>query len=106
VHRALGPGFVEKIYEKALKCDFKNNGIHFENQKEIYVRYKNIELGTQRVDFFIEHDVIVELKAVSEINEIHKAQMLSYLKTVDKRVGLILNYAKATLEIKRIVNNF
>jgi len=106
VHKSLGPGFIEKIYEKALKYEFGEKDIKFTNQTEVNVSYKGLDLGKQRIDFLIEDEVIVELKAVSEINDIHLAQILSYLKTIDKRVGLILNFAKGTLDIKRVVNNF
>ncbi len=61
-------------------------------------------MGDQRVDFLVENEIILELKSVSEINEIHEAQLLSYLKTTDKRLGLILNFAKRKLDIKRLVN--
>ncbi len=104
VHKALGPGFVEKIYQKALAYEFKEAKIIFEEQKRIKVNYKGVYLGDQRVDFLVENEIILELKSVSEINEIHEAQLLSYLKTTDKRLGLILNFAKRKLDIKRLVN--
>ena len=106
VHKKLGPGFVEKIYEKAMAYEFEKNKISFKEQIEIRVKYDTIELGHQRADFLIEDEVIVELKCVSEINEIHEAQILSYLKTADKRVGLILNFARKKLDIKRMVNQY
>lgn len=106
-HKFLGPGFIEKVYEKALAIEFKENKIRYSRQKEIEVKYRNnMLLGKQRVDFIVEDEVILELKAVSAIMDLHKAQMLSYLKTMDKRVGLILNFARPTLDIKRVVNNF
>lgn len=105
VHKRLGPGFIEKIYEKALACELRRAGIKFYEQADIKVKYKNLDLGCQRVDFMMD-GVILELKSVSEINEIHEAQMLSYLKTADKRVGLILNFAKKKLDIKRMVNHY
>ena len=106
VHKALGPGFVERIYEQALGYEMKRQHIAFVGQKPIQVRYEGVELGTQRVDLMVEDAVMVELKSVSAINEIHEAQMLSYLKAADKRVGLILNFAKTRLDIKRMVNRF
>jgi len=105
VHKKLGPGFVEKIYEKALAYEFKKAKINFHEQAEIRVKYEDTELGYQKVDFIIE-EVILELKSVSEVNEIHEAQILSYLKTTNKRVGLILNFAKKKLDIKRMVNKY
>ena len=106
IHKQLGPGFTEKIYEKALEYELKENKVKFENQKVINVKYKDKLLGEQRIDFNVEDKIILELKAVSEINEIHMAQILSYLKSTDIRLGLILNFAKTKLEIKRIVNKF
>ena len=104
IHKTLGPGFVEKIYQRALYLEFKNNKLKFEREKKISVSYKGINLGYEKVDFDLEEKVIVEIKAVSEINEIHIAQLLSYLKTTHHKVGLILNFARPTLEIKRVVN--
>ncbi|MDI6761745.1 MAG: GxxExxY protein [Thermodesulfobacteriota bacterium] len=104
VHKKLGPGFIEKIYEKALSHELNKEGIKYEKQKSIRVKYDEILLGDQRVDMIIEDKIIVELKAVSELNDIHQAQMLSYLKAADKKVGLILNFGKPKLEIKRVIN--
>jgi len=106
IHKKLGPGFVEKIYEKALIHELEKRKFKFTAQAIIKVKYDNLLLGNQRVDFLIENEIIIELKAVSELNKIHEAQMLSYLKTADKRLGLILNFASTTLEIRRVVNKF
>lgn len=104
VHKELGPGFVEKIYQRALYIDFKANKLRFTREKKINVAYKQVDLGYEQVDFEIEGKILVEIKAVSEINDIHRAQVLSYLKSSKYKVGLILNFARPTLEIKRIVN--
>ena len=106
IHKVLGPGFAERIYEKALLYEFAKNGLQYAEQKVISIKYKDIMLGDHRVDFLVEDEAIVELKTVSGINEIHEAQILSYLKAANKRVGLILNFARATLEIKRVVYKF
>ena len=106
VHKRLGPGFVERIYEQALAYELQRCGIPAVRQKAITVRYEGLDLGAQRVDLLVGEEVIVEIKSVSEFNAIHEAQMLSYLRTADKRVGLILNFAKPTLSIKRMVNRF
>lgn len=106
IHKKLGPGFVEKIYEKALAYEFEKEGIKFVEQKIIKVAYEGVELGLQRLDFLVEDEIIVDPKSVAQINEIHEAQMLSYLRTANKRVGLILNFAKKKLDIKRLVNNY
>ncbi len=106
VHKKLGAGFVEKIYEKALAYELLKAKVKFKEQANIIVNYESIELGYQKVDFIIADEVILEIKSVSEINEIHEAQILSYLMTTGKRVGLILNFAKKRLDIKRIVNRY
>jgi len=103
-HKKLGPGFIEKIYEKALLYELKKADIECVNQAIIRVQYDKIELGEQRIDLMVENKIIVELKCVSELNKIHMAQMLSYLKATNKKVGLILNFARPKLEIKRVMN--
>ena len=105
VHKEIGPGFVESIYEKALSYELGKARIKFEEQKEIRVKYKSVDLGHQRIDFLIDNEIIIEIKSVSEINKIHEAQILSYLKTAEKKLGLILNFARNKLDIKRLVNN-
>lgn len=104
VHKDLGPGFIEKIYQRAMYLELKNSGISFEREKKVAVRFKKSLLGYQVLDFIIENELVVEIKAVSEINRIHVAQMLSYLKATNKKLGLILNFANSKLEIKRVAN--
>lgn len=104
VHKNLGPGFVEKIYQRALYLEFKNQRLKFEREKKIVVEYKKVNLGYETVDFGVEDKVLIEIKATNEINEIHKAQAISYLKASGYKIGLILNFAGPTLEIKRLVN--
>ena len=104
VHRELGPGFLEKIYEEALKIEFDEHQISYECQKEVKIKYLNTRIGSHRLDLIVEDKIIVELKAIKELNDIHFAQLRSYLKATNLRTGLLLNFAKPTLEIKRIVN--
>ena len=104
VHRALGPGFLESIYEEALKVEFAEHGLHYDAQKEIQIKYLGVEVGLHRLDLLIEKQIIVELKAVKEFTEIHFAQLRSYLKATGLKVGLLFNFSKPTLEIKRVVN--
>jgi len=103
VHKSLGPGFVEKFYEKALIHELSKNKIRYVAQKGMDVKYDDLLLGKQRVDLIIEGKVIVEIKVVSGINEVNIAQAVSYLKASGARVGLILNFAKNKLEIKRVI---
>lgn len=102
-HKKLGPGFVEKIYQRALYLDFKKNNFNFEREAKININYNGVNLGYEKVDFIVENKVIVELKAVSEILDIHKAKMLSYLKASGCKIGLIINFARQIIEIKRVI---
>jgi len=104
VHRELGPGFLESIYEEALKVEFSEQGLHFDSQKEIKIEYLGVEVGTHRLDLIVENEIIVELKAVKELGDIHFVQLRSYLKVTGLKVGLLLNFSKPTLEVKRVVN--
>jgi len=104
VHRELGHGFLENIYEEALKIEFGTHNITFENQKEIKIKYLDTQIGLHRLDLVVENKIIVELKAVKELTDIHFAQLRSYLKAANLKVGLLLNFAKPTIEIKRVVN--
>jgi GxxExxY protein len=104
VHKELGPGFLENIYEEALKIELSKNQINFECQKEVKIEYREIEIGTHRLDMIVENHIIVELKAVRELLDVHFSQLRSYLRATGLKVGLLLNFAKPTLEIKRIVN--
>ena len=104
VHKELGPGFLENIYEEALKLELSEHRLHYDNQKEIKIKYLGVEIGTHRLDLLVENKIIVELKAVKEFADIHFAQLRSYLKATGLKVGLLLNFAKPALEIKRVVN--
>ena len=103
VHRELGPGFLESIYEQALKVVFAKHNFHFESQKEIKIKYLGVEVGQHRLDLLVENQIIIEIKAVKELIDIHFAQLRSYLKATGLKVGLLLNFAKPTLEIKIVV---
>ncbi|MBW1822933.1 MAG: GxxExxY protein [Deltaproteobacteria bacterium] len=104
VHRELGPGFLESIYEQALKVEFAEHNFRFESQKEIKIKYLGVEVGQHRLDLLVENQIIIEIKAVKELIEIHFAQLRSYLKATGLKTGLLLNFARPTLEIKRVVN--
>jgi len=93
VHRQLGPGLLETAYQKALACEMQLQNIPFEAQKTIPVIYKGVALDCEyRLDFLVGRLVIVELKAVEQILEVHKAQMLTYLKLADCNLGLLINF--------------
>ena len=104
MHKELGSGFLENIYEEAVKVELSRDGLDFDSQKEIRIEYSGVEVGIHRLDLLVENEIIVELKAVKELADIHFAQLRSYLKATGLKVGLLLNFSKPTLEVKRIVN--
>ena len=105
VHSTLGPGLLESVYEEALAQELSIRGITYEKQKEIILKYKGKDIGKHRIDFLIEDEVIVELKAVETMVNIYDAQILTYLKAMDKRVGLLINFNVERLKhgIKRLI---
>ena len=105
VHRHLGPGFLESVYEEAVAAELDLRGIGFERQKSISVSYKDRSVGEHRVDLLVENNLIVELKAVEKFLPIHKAQLISYLKAAGLPLGLLINFNEKWLKngIQRIV---
>ena len=105
VHRALGPGFLEKIYQEALCLEMHARGLHFERERPVNVVYRGIPIPGQRIDLIVDARVVVELKASSKIDLAHDAKVMSYLRTTGLRLGLLLNFNCPTLRdgIKRIV---
>src|SRR3990172_5537416 len=103
VHKLLGPGFLESVYEEAACIEFQTRNIKFERQKQVTIFYRGIEIGCHRIDFVIEDSVVVELKASHDFDQVHFAQVKSYLKATGLRVGLLFNFNKPTLAIKRFV---
>jgi len=105
VHSTLGPGLLESVYEEALAHEFTLRGITYNKQKEIHLIYKDKEIGKHRIDFLVENEVVLELKAVETMNKIFEAQILTYLRAMDKRVGLLINFNVERLKdgIKRMV---
>ena len=104
VHKELGPGFLESIYEEALKVELSKNELDFASQMEVQIKYLGVPVGLHRLDLLVQNEVIVELKAVKELADIHFAQLRSYLKATGMNVGLLLNFSKPTLEVRRVVN--
>ena len=101
VHRELGPGFLESVYEEALAVEFALSGLQFVRQKPIALFYKDHQIGEHRLDFLVEDQIVVELKAISALEDIHFAIGRSYLKATQLQDGLLLNFATAPLTIKR-----
>lgn len=106
VHRILGPGFLESVYEEALAIEFELRGIPFERQKPIKLIYKNRTVGDARLDFLVGGELVVELKAIEIVHPIHPAKVINYLKLTGLDLGLIINFHVEQLKdgIKRIVS--
>lgn len=103
VHKNLGPWLLENIYENALCLEMNNNGIRYEKQKEIIVKYKDCEIGIFRIDLLVEDCIVVELKSVERHDPIFDAQLLSYMKLGNYKLGLLINFNSKLLKegIKR-----
>jgi GxxExxY protein len=106
VHRELGPGFLESIYESSMKTSLRHRGITYESQKEVAVFFEGEEAGIHRLDLLIEREIVVELKAVKSLEDFHFAQVKSYLKATGLHVGLLMNFNAPTLVVKRVVLDF
>jgi len=106
VSNVLGCGFLEKVYENALAIELRKRGLVAEQQREVAVRYDDQVVGQYTVDLLVENSVIVELKAVSALDDIHRAQCMNYLKATGLRVCLLINFGRPKLDVKRIVSNF
>ncbi len=108
VHKSLGPGLLESSYEECLYYELLQTGLKVEKQKALPLIYKDVKLDAgYRVDLFVENKVIIELKAVQAINDIHLAQILTYLKLSNCKLGLLINFNVTLIKngIKRVVNN-
>ena len=102
VHKELGPGFVESVYDNALALELRRCSIPFQRQLSVPVVYQGIEVGMHRLDYFVGDRIVVELKAVKDITDLHFAVVRSYLRAVEREHALLLNFAKLTLEVKRV----
>jgi GxxExxY protein len=103
VHRRLGPGSLESVYEKALIIELRKRGLPVRDQMEFIIEYDGEEVGRHRLNLFVEETIVVELKAIKKLEDIHFAIVRSNLKAVGRKHGLLLNFAKTTLEVKRVI---
>ncbi len=105
VHKFLGNGFQEVIYQRALAYEFRQAGLNFSREIEQDIFYKELEepIGTRRADFVVEGKILVEIKALSRFEEVHLAQALNYLKAYKLEVGLLINFGSKSMEFKRLV---
>ena len=102
VHKELGPGFIESIYEESLAVEFDHLGIAYERQKPVTILYRGRPVGEHRLDFLVENRVVVELKAVLQLEKIFFVITRSYLKATGKTTGLLINFASMPLAVKRV----
>lgn len=101
----LGPGFQESVYHRSLEIEFRHEKISFESEKEFDIFYRNEIVGRRRVDFFVDKTILLEIKAVSILDDVHLAQALNYLETYKMEIGLLINFGSKSLQFKRLYNN-
>ncbi|MBK7694300.1 MAG: GxxExxY protein [Saprospiraceae bacterium] len=104
VHSTLGNGFQEVIYQRALAIEFEKQGLGFQREMEMTIYYEGIDIGTRRVDFFVEDVIMVELKALIKLEEVHLAQAMNYCQAYNLPCGLLINFGAKSLEFKRVYN--
>lgn len=104
VHRFLGNGFQEIIYQRSLAIEMRYAGLEFEREKEMPIFYREQNVGTRRVDFFVEGKVMVEIKAIEKLEDVHKAQAINYCEAYGIADGLLINFGGKSLDFKRVYN--
>jgi GxxExxY protein len=104
VHNTLGNGFQEVIYQRALAIEMEKQSVSFRREQEMPIFYDGHEIGTRRVDFFVEKKVMVELKALAALEDVHMAQAINYLEAYNMEIGLLINFGGKSLQWKRLIN--
>ncbi len=105
VHNTLGNGFQEVIYQRCLAIEMEKQGLRFVREQEQTIFYDKIDVGTRRVDFLVEDKVLIELKAITELEKVHLAQALNYLEAFNLEIGLLINFGNTRLEFRRLINS-
>jgi GxxExxY protein len=105
VHSTLGNGFQEVIYQRALEIEMRKVGLGYTREMEMTIYYDGEDIGTRRVDFFVEDAVMVEMKAIVALEEVHLAQAMNYVEAYKMEIGLLLNFGSKSLQFKRVHNN-
>ncbi len=105
VHSTLGNGFQEVIYQRAMELEMPFENLTFKREMEMPVYYRNEQIGTRRVDFFVEEKIMVELKAITKLEDVHLAQAMNYVEAYKMEIGLLINFGAKSLEFKRVHNN-
>ena len=103
VHKVLGNGFQEVIYQRALAIEMKKQGLEYSREHEMEIFYKGENIGSRRVDFFIEGKIMVELKAIILLEDVHLAQAINYLEAYNMDIGLLINFGSRSLQFKRVM---
>lgn len=104
VHSTLGNGFQEVIYQRALAIEFEKQGLGFQREMEMAIFYEGIDIGTRRVDFFVEDSIMVEIKALIQLEDVHLAQAMNYCQAYNLPIGLLINFGSKSLQFKRVYN--
>ncbi|HCI72830.1 MAG TPA: GxxExxY protein [Balneola sp.] len=104
VHNTIGPGFQEVIYQRCLKMELEESGLNFEREKNQAIFYKDVQVGTRRADFVVEEKVIVEIKAVTKLEDVHLAQAKNYTVAYDFPLELLINFGSKSMEYKLLFN--
>lgn len=104
VHKELGNGFQEVIYQRALEIEMRLAGITFSREFEMPIFYRQEQIGTRRVDFLVEGIISVELKAITKLEDVHYAQAINYLEAYNLEIGLLINFGETSLNFKRLTN--
>lgn len=104
VHSTLGNGFQEVIYQRALAIEMSLDKLNFQREMEMSIYYRSEHIGTRRVDFFVEQSIMVELKAIINLEDVHLAQALNYLEAYNMQTGLLINFGSKSLQFKRLLN--
>ena len=104
VHSTLGNGFQEVFYQRALAIEMQKNKLEFQKEMEMKIFYDGIDIGTRRVDFFVAEFIMVELKAVIKLEDVHLAQAMNYCQAYNLPIGLLINFGSKSLEYKRVYN--
>ena len=104
VHNTIGPGFQEVIYQRCLKMELEESGLNFEREKNKAIFYKDVQVGTRRADFVVEEKVIVKIKAVTKLEDVHLAQAKNYTVAYDFPLELLINFGSKSMEYKLLFN--
>jgi GxxExxY protein len=105
VHKILGNGFQEVIYQRALEKEMSLQGLSFQREFEMSIFYKADQIGTRRVDFLVERVVSVEIKAITQLEDVHLSQALNYLEAYHLEIGMLINFGAKSLQFKRLINS-